>query len=81
MQQTATITSKRQLTIPSNLFKRVKFSKGDKLFIKEESGELRIKKVSSLVKELAGSVFISDRLKRVNYDEAIKSAKRKHFER
>lgn len=81
MNYIATISSKRLLTIPSNLFKRVKFSKGDKLYIKEEFGELRIKKINTLVKELAGSVLISDHLKKVDYDEAIKSAKRKHFER
>ena len=79
MTHIATVTSKRQLTIPASLFKKAKMSKGDKLFIVEKSGELRIKKANLLVKQLAGSVTVPKHLRGVNIDTAIKEAKKKHF--
>lgn len=56
MNYLGTITSKRQLTIPSKAFERTKLKKGDKVLIQEKDGELRIRKATSLVSELAGSL-------------------------
>ena len=56
-------------------------SKGDKLIIEEKSGELRIKKASLLVNEIAGSVTIPKHLKKVGYNEAIKQAKKNRFKK
>ncbi|KKT85672.1 MAG: hypothetical protein UW85_C0015G0008 [Parcubacteria group bacterium GW2011_GWA1_Parcubacteria_45_10] len=77
--QIATITSKRQLTIPSNLFKKANLSTGDKVVIEEYGGELRIKKTLDLVEELAGFVSVPKRLRGANVDRAISIAKRRHF--
>lgn len=79
MTHLATITSKRQFTIPAKLFKRARFSNGDKVLVDEKNGVLRIKKVTSLVSELAGSVSVPKHLSKISPDEAIKLAKRRRF--
>ena len=79
MNYLGTITSKRQLTIPSGIFHKVGLSEGDKVLIEEKEGELRIKKASVLVENLAGSVTIPKYLKGKDVDEAIEIAKKKHF--
>jgi len=79
MNSLATITSKRQLTIPSAIFKKAKLKEGDKVIIAENEGELRIKRAVDLVEELAGSVQVPDHLKGIDIDEAIRIAKERHF--
>jgi len=75
----ATITSKRQLTIPSYLFKKVGFSIGDKVLVEEKAGSLQIKSALNLVKRLAGSVSISESQKKVDVDQAISESKENYF--
>lgn len=79
MNHLATITSKRQLTIPSAVFKKANFKKGDKVIVEEKDGELRIKRAVDLVEELAGSVTVPKRLRGVSEDEIIKKAKAEHY--
>jgi len=79
MNYLGTITSKRQLTIPSAIFHKVGLSEGDKVLIEEKEGELRIKKASVLVENLAGSVTIPRHLKGKDVDEAITIAKKRFF--
>ncbi|OGM63914.1 hypothetical protein A2893_00165 [Candidatus Woesebacteria bacterium RIFCSPLOWO2_01_FULL_39_25] len=79
MSYIATITSKRQLTIPSELFKNTKLAEGDKVLIEEKNGELRIKKAVDLVEELAGSVEIPKHLRGIDIDKAIRIAKKNYF--
>lgn len=75
----ATITSKRQLTIPVDLFKKIGFSKGDKVIIEEKAGNLYIKSATDLVNKLAGSVSITKSQRKIDVDQAIKIAKKTHF--
>lgn len=79
MSQLAMITSKRQLTIPSKVFKKVGFEKGDRVIVEEKKGELRIKKAVNLVEELAGSVKVQKHLRGVDVDEAVRIAKERRF--
>lgn len=79
MTYVATITSKRQLTIPSSLFKKANLAVGDKVIIEKTGGELRIKKALDLVEELAGSVSVPAHLKGVDIDKAIEIAKKRYF--
>lgn len=79
MKVLGTITSKRQLTIPADIFDKIGLSKGDKVLIKERKGELIIKPARLLVEELAGSVDIPEKLKGKDLDEAIKESKEKYF--
>lgn len=80
MTYTATITSKRQFTIPVNLFKKVGLSIGDKVLVEEKNGNLQIKSALNLVKELAGSVSIPEDKKKIDLDEAILESKKKYFQ-
>jgi AbrB family looped-hinge helix DNA binding protein len=74
-----TITSKRQLTIPAKIFRELKLSHGDKLIIENRNGELVIKKAKDVIKQLSGSVTVTQDKKGVNLDKAIKQAKQIHF--
>jgi len=79
--QIATITSKRQLTIPAKIFKKANLSIGDKVIIKEEGGELRIKRSADLVEKLAGSATVSQSLRGVDVEVALRIAKQRYFGR
>ena len=79
MNYTATITSKRQLTIPSDLFVKAKLSEGDKVLIEESNGELRIRSAVDLVEKLAGSLKVPSRFKDLSEDEIITKAKEEYF--
>lgn len=79
MTQMATITSKRQLTIPASIFKRAGFSEGDRVLIEETEEGLLIRSSLELVKELAGSVSIPKHLKNLDLDATIQLAKSRQF--
>ena len=79
MMQMATITSKRQLTIPASIFKRVGFSEGDRVLIEETTEGLLIRSSLQSVTELAGSVSIPKHLKNLDLDEVILLAKSRQF--
>ncbi len=73
----ATITSKRQLTIPVKLFDQLGLSTGDKMIIDSSGGELRLRKATKMVSELAGSVSVKKKVR--NIDQVIAQAKRIRF--
>jgi len=79
MSYLATLTSKRQFTIPSEVFKKADFKEGEKVIVEEENGTLRIKKASALVEELAGSVKVPRRFRGMDADEIIRIAKEEYF--
>lgn len=74
-----TITSKRQITLPSSLFKKAKLKEGQKLLLKEEKGSINIQPLSSVVESLAGSVKIPKRFKGKDIETIIEIAKKEHF--
>ncbi len=75
----ATITSKRQFTVPAEAFKKANFKRGEKVIVEEEDGILRIKKATALVEELAGSVKIPKEFRGMDADKIITIAKQRHF--
>lgn len=79
MQLSATITSKRQLTIPAKLFKQLNFKIGQKVAISEEAGILKIEPMEALLDRLAGSVKIPLRFKGLSLEEIIERAKAEYF--
>lgn len=81
MIQIGTISSKRQLTIPSRVFRKANLSTGDKVIIQEKDGELIIKKTADLVDQLAGSVSVPQNLMGRDVEESLKSAKERYFSR
>lgn len=79
MTYTATITSKRQLTIPIALFEAAKLKEGEKVLIKLDGEKIEIEKMETLVKRTAGLIRVPKRLLSINIDEAIEIAKKKRF--
>ena len=80
MPQIATITSKKQLTLPAAVFKKARLRIGQKVIVSEEDGHLLIIPAEKLVEDLAGSVSIPARFKNKDIDEVIERAKRKYFQ-
>lgn len=81
MQLSATITSKRQLTIPVELFKRLNLKMGQKVAISEEAGILKIEPMEILLDRLAGSVKIPKRFEGLSLDEMVDRAKTEYFKK
>lgn len=75
----ATITSKRQFTIPAKLFKKAGFKIGQKVSVAEEAGKLIITPVEQLIEDLAGSIELPPQWKDKDIDELIEEATEKYF--
>ena len=59
---TATVTSKRQITIPSDVCQRPGVAKGDRVeFIEAESGEFLLRSVTMDISSLKGMIRTSKR--------------------
>lgn len=79
MTYSGTITSKGQLTIPAELFKLGKFTKGEKVNLEFEGDHLKVVSGLAHVRKLAGSVKVPEHLRGRDLDEIIEEAKREHF--
>ena len=79
MTQLATITSKKQLTLPSAVFKKAGLRIGQKVIVSEENGHLFITPAERLVEEIAGSVSIPAKFKGGDIDKVIEFSKEKYF--
>lgn len=75
----ATITSKRQLTLPVALFKKLQFKEGEKVIVQEKDGKMEIESARLLVERLAGSLKVPPRFRKVDVDRAIEIAKSRYF--
>ncbi len=81
MQQLATITSKRQLTIPMAMYEKMGLHSSQKVFVRSVGNQLIIEPATSLVLSLAGSVHVPNRYKGKSPDEIITIAKREYFQK
>lgn len=79
MTYVATITSKRQLTIPADLFSRFGLKQGQKVMIAQRDGKLVIEPMVALVESLAGSVITPKRFQGLALDDVIQQAKTEYF--
>lgn len=80
MNQTATISSKRQFTIPVKMFNALNLREGEKVVVSQQDDALLIEPMSALIDRLGGSVKKPARLKRVDDpDTLIREARRKYF--
>lgn len=80
MPQMATITSKKQLTIPAHLFYEAGLYIGQKVIVTEENGSLNITPAEKLVEELAGSVPMPKKWKGKNINLIIEQARDEYFQ-
>lgn len=79
MSQLATITSKRQLTIPAQIFEQAGLHKGQKVLIVRDEEGFRVKSAVQAVEKLAGLVRVPRRFKNLTIHEMIAQAKKEHF--
>ncbi len=79
MLKLATITSKRQLTIPSNIFKEIGLKEGEKVLIGLDEGRIYIEPARDLIENLAGSVSLPKRFKDLEIEKVIIKAKDEYF--
>lgn len=75
----ATITSRGQLTIPVELFRLGRFTKGEKVRLELEDDHLKVVSGLELVRRLAGSVKVPKRLKGKTDKEIINEARMAHY--
>jgi AbrB family looped-hinge helix DNA binding protein len=75
MTYTATVTSKRQITLPAKLFSDFDISPGDKLLISRQGEVLIMQRQLDLVDRLAGSVQPPSRYKALSFERMLKQAK------
>lgn len=81
MYQFATITGKRQLTIPADLYRSMGFSGGQKVIVSFEDNALRVESATDLVERLAGSLPVPMNVKTDNLDAVIRQAKRTYVQK
>lgn len=82
MNYTATITSKRQFTIPSDLFKMVNYQPQQKLLIQvvdADLGHISIKPMRQLVEDLAGSVPLAKEYKNLSLEKMVEKARKDYY--
>lgn len=79
MNQLATITSKKQLTLPVELFRKVGFRIGEKVIVSEENGSLKITSAEKLVEELAGSIPMPKEWEGKDIDQIVEEARNEYF--
>lgn len=79
MVYTATLTSKKQLTIPAQIFYQLNLKEGQKVIVSESNGSIMIEPSLALIERLAGSVKIPKGFQGLSPDEMIKKAREEHF--
>ena len=79
MNQMATITSKKQLTLPVELFRKVGFKIGQKVIVSEENGSLKITSAESIIEELGGILKPIKKWKGKSTEDIIEQAKMEYF--
>lgn len=81
MYQVATITDKRQLTIPADMYRMLGFEKGQKVILSMETDAIRIESAVDLVDRLAGSIPVPAEYHGKDVDTMIADAKRKYVQK
>ena len=76
----ATITSKRQFTIPVELFKKANLKTSQKVLLSlDDSGVFRVEPMRNLVKELAGSVKVAKSYRGLSLNQIVKKSREDYF--
>lgn len=79
MQYTATVTSKRQLTLPSEVYRLLGLEKGSKVIITMEDRMAKIEPSLALIDKLAGSLTPPPAYQGLSIDQMIVKAKKEYF--
>lgn len=79
MAQLATITSKRQFTIPAVIFQDLGLEEGEKVVVSKENKKIVIQSAKDLVQELAGSAAMPEKFKDLPLEKITKLAKKEYL--
>jgi bifunctional DNA-binding transcriptional regulator/antitoxin component of YhaV-PrlF toxin-antitoxin module len=79
MNQVATITSKKQLTIPVAIFNKIGLRIGQKVLVSEDKGRLLVTPAEKLVEELAGILTMPKKWKNKTLNQVIEDSKMEYF--
>ena len=79
MNKTATITGKRQITIPIKLFKAAGLDKNKKVLVSEKNGEIVITPLVAKVEQLAGSLKMPKEWQGKDLNQIIEESKALYF--
>ena len=79
MLQKVRITSKRQITIPAEIYRNLSLNEGDDLLVAVQDNKIILQKGHELLQELAGSVQVPEKYHNKDLDFIIKDAKREYF--
>lgn len=79
MTYVATITSKRQVTLPAALFSKLDLESGTKVLITEDQGKIIMSPSGSAVRELAGIIKVPKRISDSQLEKIIEKSKTKRF--
>jgi len=78
MPNLATITSKRQLTLPKEVFDLLELDRARKVFITTEENSLIVKPIKAEVEKLAGSLsYLSQGKKRLSFSKIREETKKR----
>lgn len=81
MAQTATITDKRQFTIPVAVYRKIGFREGGKVIVTSKGNKMIVEPATKALERLAGSVTPPKRFRGMSIDAMIQKAKKEHFSR
>ena len=79
--QSATVTGKRQLTIPIEIYNYLRLKQGEKVVITAEKDHFTVQSYQSLLDSLAGSLKTPKKYQKLSPDQAIAKAKKEYFAR
>lgn len=71
-----TVTSKNQVTFPTEMLAELKVNKGDKLFFRVRGKILQIEKMGGNLRDLQGSLSLTRIGRKLDLEEVINKAKK-----
>ena len=81
MSKTVRITSKRQLTIPVELFERMGLKQGQNLLAEEKEGSLLLTPLENKLQNLRGSLIVPNKYKGLEINVLIEKTKEDYFKK
>ena len=79
MLQTVRISSKRQITIPVDIFNYLALNEGDRLIVNIDEGKIVMEKSQKLLDKMAGSLYLPKKFKNKSLDFIIRDSKQEYF--
>ncbi|NCT55953.1 AbrB/MazE/SpoVT family DNA-binding domain-containing protein [bacterium] len=81
MSKTVRITSKRQLTIPVEIFEKMGLKRGQNLLAEERDGALILTSAESKLQKLRGSLKVPKKYVGLEINDLVEQAKKDYFKK